>query len=260
MITVEHIAGFLQRLAPPRLAEDWDNVGLLIGDRQKQVQRIMICLTAVPATVAEAIQRKADLIVSHHPLPLKPLRRITAETPTGRLLLELIAARVALYSMHTAFDSARDGINQRIAAGLNLRGITPLRPHPEGLGAGRFGWLEEAITLSDMVQRVKTLLSVEHVQFVGPAQQAVRTVGVACGAADDFVEIARDAGCDCLIVGEARYHTALEAEAAGMGLILAGHFASERFGVRLLAATLAKQFPQLEIWAAQNERDPIRLG
>jgi dinuclear metal center YbgI/SA1388 family protein len=258
MLTVKTIAAFLENLAPPQLAEDWDNVGLLVGDPGREVTRLMTCLTITPATAAEAIDRKVELIVAHHPLPFQPVRRLTPETTTGRLLLELIAARIAVYSPHTALDSAREGINRQLAAGLGLRGISPLVPRDEGPGAGRWGWLEEPLALSEVARRVKEFLSIERLQIVGRPEQPVRTVAVACGAAGEFLDAAREAGCDCMLIGEARFHTCLEAEAAGIGLLLPGHFASERFALESLGQTIARQFPQLEVWPSQQERDPIR--
>jgi dinuclear metal center YbgI/SA1388 family protein len=258
MPTVETIAAFLTRFAPPRLAEDWDNVGLLVGDRRTHVHRLMTCLTITPASAAEAVERKAELIVAHHPLPFTATKRLTADTTVGRLLLDLIAARTAIYSPHTSFDSAAEGINQRLAAGLGLRGITALVPHPEGQGAGRFGWLEDVMTLAEVARRAKTFLGVERLQVVGDEQRPVRMVAVACGAAGEFLEAAHKAGCDCLLTGETRFHTCLEAEALGMGLILPGHFASERFAVEALADVLARQFPDAEVWASRQERDPLR--
>src|SRR3954470_2892673 len=117
MLTVAAVAAFLENFAPNRLAAEWDNVGLLVGEAQHKVERVMTCLTVTPSSVAEALSEKADLIVTHHPLPFEPLRRITSDTPQGRLLLDLIKAQIALYSPHTAFDSARSGINQRLAEG-----------------------------------------------------------------------------------------------------------------------------------------------
>jgi dinuclear metal center YbgI/SA1388 family protein len=258
MLNVEAIAAFLERFAPARLAEEWDNVGLLVGDRRNEVQRVMTCLTITPASAAEAIQQRADLVVSHHPLPFRPLKRLTADTTPGRLLLDLIAARIAVYSPHTAFDSARGGINQRWATGLGLRGIAPLVPHTEGQGAGRWGWLEEPIALGQFAEKVKQFLAIEHLQMVGDPQQPVRVAAVACGAAGEFLDAARQCACDCLIVGETSFHTCLEAEAANIGLLLPGHFASERFAVEHLAEVLAQQFPSLTVWASRQERDPIR--
>lgn len=258
MPTVEALAAFLKRFAPVDLAEDWDNVGLLVGDPGRDVARVMTCLTVTPATAAEAVEQRADLIVTHHPMPFHPVRRLTTETTVGRLLLDLIAARIAVYSPHTALDSAPDGINQRLAAGLALRGIWPLVPGDSRTGAGRWGWLSEPVPLEQLAQRVKRFLGVERLQIVGDPQQAVRTVAVACGAADEFLAAAHAEGCDCLLTGETRFHTCLEAEALGIGLLLPGHFASERFGVECLADVLAEQFPTLEIWPSRHERDPLR--
>lgn len=258
MLTVELVAAFLERIAPLRLAEDWDNVGLLVGRPQAPVRRLMTCLTITPPVAAEAVEQNADLVVAHHPLPFQPLKRLTPETPTGRMLLDLIAARIAVYSAHTAYDSATNGINQRLARGLGLRGVFPLTFSAEGLGAGRIGWYEEPIRLGELAQSVRGFLHLERVQMVGAAGQMIRTVAVACGAAGEFLEHARQAHCDAMLLGEARYHTYLEAEASGIGLVLPGHYASERFAMECLADILAGEFPTLEIWASRSEYDPVR--
>ena len=178
MPTIAAIAAFLEQLAPARLAEDWDNVGLLVGDRGRNVAKLMTCLTVTPASAAEAVEAGAELIVAHHPIPFAATKRLTADTTVGRLLLDLIAARIAVFSAHTAFDSAGEGINQRLAAGLQLRGIAPLLPHPEGQGAGRWGWLADPLSLGQLASRLKQFLAIERLQLVGDPEQTVRTVAV----------------------------------------------------------------------------------
>jgi dinuclear metal center YbgI/SA1388 family protein len=258
MRTVEAIAQFLEQFAPQRLAEEWDNVGLLVGDPARPLRRLMTCLTITPTTAAEAIQAGADLIVTHHPLPFRPLTRLTADTATGRMLLDLIAARVAIYSPHTAFDSAAQGINQRLAEGLGLRHVEPIVPDGQGQGAGRWGRFARRLTLGKVAQRVKEFLATDRLQVVGEPDQPIRTAGVACGSAGELLAPAEKLGCDALLVGEARFHTCLEAEAAGVALLMPGHYASERFAVECLADVIAKQFPDVEAWASRSERDPIR--
>jgi dinuclear metal center YbgI/SA1388 family protein len=267
MPTVADIAKFLQAYTPLRLAEDWDNVGLLVGDPQTAVTRLMTCLTVTPASAAEAIREQVQLVVTHHPLPFRPLKRITCETPEGRLLWDLIGARVAVFSPHTAFDSAAEGINQRLAEALSLSQIAPLRSLGDpgepaeatgAIGAGRMGTLARAQSLTELAELLKHLLRIDGIQAVGDPARKLRRVAVACGSAGEFLGLAAEQGCDCLVTGETRFHTCLEAEARGVALLLVGHYASERFGVEALADVLARQFPQVTAWASRDERDPLR--
>ena len=127
MLTVHAVIDFLEQFAPPGLAADWDNVGLLLGDRGAEVRRILACLTVTPASAAEAVEAGAQLIVTHHPVLFRAVKRLTTATPEGRMLLALIRAGVAVYSPHTAFDNTRDGINAALARRLGLLDVGPLR-------------------------------------------------------------------------------------------------------------------------------------
>jgi len=127
MPTVAAVISFLEEFAPPSLAAEWDNVGLLLGDRQAPVERIMTCLTVTPESAAEAVQAKAQLIVTHHPILFRPIKRLTTANAEGRMVLALIQAGVAVYSPHTAFDNTPGGINDTIARRLGLIDVAPLR-------------------------------------------------------------------------------------------------------------------------------------
>ncbi|MGE0755891.1 MAG: Nif3-like dinuclear metal center hexameric protein [Pirellulaceae bacterium] len=258
-VSVQEICDFLGRHAPLSLAEEWDNVGLLVGDPASSVQRLMTCLTLTPASVDEAVRCEAQLLVTHHPLPFRPFKQLTTATVAGQLLLRIVRAGMAVYSAHTAYDSAEAGINQRLAEGCQLQDIQPLVPAaqvPE-LGSGRWGRLPVPAPLSVVTERVALWLGTTGLARVGRADQEIRAVAVACGSAGQFLSAARRAGCDLLITGETNFHTCLEAEAIGMGLLLTGHFASERFGMEQLAGVLAAAFPQLTVWASRDERDPL---
>lgn len=263
MPNVGDIASALAQLAPLAAAEEWDNVGLLVGERARSVSRLMTCLTMTPATVAEAISERAEMIVVHHPLPFRPLKRITTDDRVGELLWELIGAGISVYSAHTAFDSAKDGINEQWAGWLQLRNVEPLlaprvsAANEEIIGAGRCGDLPAATTLGDLIDRVKVRFALERARFVGAAGAQLRRVAVACGSGGSFVDAAREKGCDCLITGEANFHACLAAEADGVALVLCGHYASERFAMESLADELSARFPAVNTWASRHERNPI---
>lgn len=129
---------------------------------------------------------------------------------------------------------------------------------PEGPGVGRVGTLPQAEGLGALARRVAGVLGTDGVRFVGEADRMVRTVAIACGAGDDFLDDAHAAGADAFLTGEARFHRALEAEALGIGLIVAGHFATERPGVEDLARRIGSAFPDLDVWSSRRETDPLR--
>jgi dinuclear metal center YbgI/SA1388 family protein len=126
-LTVASVADYMQSFAPTALAGEWDNVGLLVGDRDARVSKVMTCLTVTPESAAEAIAAKAQLIVTHHPVLFRPIQRLTRSNPEGRILLDLIAAGISVYSPHSAFDNTVGGINDSLAQRLGLTDITPLR-------------------------------------------------------------------------------------------------------------------------------------
>ncbi len=127
MATVAEVVGFLEQVAPLRLAATWDNVGLLWGDEAAPVERVVACLTVTPESAAEAVDEHAQLIVTHHPILFRPTQRITTATPEGRILLGLAKAGIAVYSPHTAFDNTAGGINDVLAQRLQLTDVQPLR-------------------------------------------------------------------------------------------------------------------------------------
>ncbi len=273
VLTVGKVTSFLKELAPLTLAEDWDNVGLLIGNDAAAVSTVMTCLTLTPDVAREGIGREAQLIVSHHPLLFRPVQRLTTETSDGRMLLELISAGISVYSPHTGYDSAAEGINQQLAELLELSEIDVLRPfsgsqfgqdcgvvgrtNSESMGSGRFGKLQSGMNLRQFNEVVKARLKVKHLQFVGDDAGYVEQVGIACGSAAEFLRDAKAKGCQVLLTGEARFHACLEAQAHQIAMVLPGHYATERPAMERLAESLSDSFPQLTVWASDSESDPI---
>lgn len=263
VVSIGDVAGWLRGLAPLELAEEWDNVGLLVGDASRPVRRVMTCLTLTSDVAREAAREGAQLVVTHHPLLFKAARRLTADTAEGRILLALIEAGIAVYSPHTAFDSAEEGINAQLAEALGLADVRPLRPATAGeapqspTGGGRYGRLPQGLSLAAFLERVREKLGAGPLQYVGDLARSVHVGGVACGSAAEFIPDAVRCGCDVLLTGEARFHALLEARDLGLALVLPGHYATERPGVEVLARQIAAQFPALDVWASREETDPL---
>lgn len=260
MTTVHQLCQLLESFAPNHLAEEWDNTGLLLGDPQAAVARVMTCLTLTPESVQEAVQREANLVVSHHPLPFRPLKQLTTDTVEGSMLWQLARNGVSIYSPHTAFDSAASGINASLGERLGVGSLQPLVADPQQpeLGAGRIGRLTPPCTLDQFAQRVQTQLGAESIRVVGTAEHSVEQVALACGSGGSFLAAAKQAGADTMVTGEATFHNCLAAKAAGIALVLPGHYASERFAVEQLAEWLQAATPGIEVWASEQETDPLR--
>jgi len=265
MTSIDTVCQTLAQIAPLRLAESWDNVGLLVGSRSAEIDSVMTCLTVTPAVVEEAVKANVGMVVVHHPLPFKPLARITSDTITGQMLLKLIAAGIAVYSAHTAFDSAVEGINQQWAETLQLADVQPLVPLPErsptdsspSEGAGRLGKLPQPVTLGELAKRAAAAFGSTIPRLTGNIDAETSKVAIACGSGGSFLAAARRRGCDALITGEANFHTCLEAESSRIGLVLLGHYWSERFAMERLAEQLQREFVEVSVWASRIERDPI---
>lgn len=264
MPTVDDVLAALEMIAPAALAEDWDNVGLLLGDRRRPVTAVLTCLTLTPDVAREAVDQRCGLVIAHHPILFRATKQLTADTAEGAMLLQLIEAGVAVCSPHTGYDSSAEGINQQLAERLGLTEVNPLRPIAPAdgnagvVGGGRYGRWNGGASLETLLQRVKAALQIDVLPFVGDPGQPVERIAVACGSAAEFLPDALRCGCQALVTGEARFHACLEARTAGIALLLAGHYATERFALESLAERLRRRFPNVAIGASRVERDPIQ--
>ncbi len=259
MSSLPEVIAALEAIAPLRLAADWDAVGLLVAPRRPTLDRILTCLTLTPEVAAEAVRRRVDLVISHHPLPFRPVARITPDTVAGRVLLELVGAGVGVWSSHTAWDSAAGGINDQLAAIIGLEAASPIEPDgvDARVGFGRQASAAAGVTVSGVAQRLSAALEPPAVQIVGDRERDAGRVGIVCGSGGDLVGQVAAAGCTTLVTGEIKLHQAVEARAAGLAVIAVGHHASEHFAVVELGRRLAALLPDLELLPADDDRDPI---
>ena len=259
MPTLAAVTAALEELAPLRLAAEWDTVGLLVGSRRGAIERVLTCLTLTGPVAREAIDGGFDLVVTHHPLPFRPVGRITDATPTGAVLLDLAAAGIAVWSSHTAWDSAAGGINDLLAEACGLTAVAPLSRDTIAprAGFGRTGLARPGLLLGALAADLADALGATGVQLVGPADAPVERVGIVCGSGADGMPQAREAGCDTFVTGELRLHDAVHAAAVGLHAIVLGHHASERFAMPVLAARLAAQLSGLTCRAAEADTDPF---
>ena len=223
MTTVREIESFLYSWAPRKLAESWDNVGLLVGDPEAAVERVLVALDITPQVAEEALERWCQLIVAHHPVmncAWHPVQTVRADDRQGRTLTALLRGGVAAICMHTNLDAAEGGVNDILAEKLGLT-------QPEMLTEekiGRIGTLKCEIPLVEFTHSVIELLGCNGLRYVD-AGRPVHRVAVGGGACGCYIPQAVAAGCDTFVTSDLRYHDFLDATA--LNLIDAGHFPTE---------------------------------
>ncbi len=234
--TVTDVVAVLEERYPPAWAEDWDRVGLVLGEPEATVHRVLCVVDCVPETVEEALTVDAQLIVSHHPLLLRGVSSIAPTTYKGRLVHRLIRAGIALYTAHTNADVANPGVSDALAARLGLVDLRPLRPAAgvgaeQGRGAGRVGRLPEPVTLAELTSLAARALPATAwgVRAAGAPGRKITTVAVCGGAGDGYLGDAVAAGADAYLTADLRHHPASEYLAeGGPALLDAAHWATER--------------------------------
>ncbi len=240
MSTIREIRDYLLSLAPAAWKEDWDNVGLLCGRQAGEVSRILVALDVTMEVAQEAVEKQAQLIVSHHPL-LFSTQSLSDETESGKLLLYLASHGIAVISMHTNLDSAPDGVNDCLARCLGLENIRTFTG--EEYGIGRIGEVPEQ-SLADFAAFTAKQLEAGGIRYADGGK-SVRCVAVGGGACMDFLPQAMAAGCDTFVTGDVKYHQFQKAASLGVNLIDAGHFPTEDPICAVLCQKLTEQFPDV---------------
>lgn len=237
-VTVNDIISMLEEMAPPQLAESWDNVGLMLGRRNKPVRRLLLALDMTQETVAQAIAKKADMLITHHPAIFHKLGRVTSDDWQQELLLQLAEQGIAVYSAHTNLDCVANGVNDVLVKRLRLLEDDVLDTEN---GLGRIGNVQVPGSLQDFAAFVKKTLKADYL-VLGDAHKQVRKVAVCGGAGSDLIALALAQGADTLVTGDVKYHEAQRAVFSGLNIIDAGHQPTELPVLDDLADRLSLRF------------------
>jgi dinuclear metal center YbgI/SA1388 family protein len=267
-VTVAGVVAALDERYPPSWAEDWDRVGLVLGEPDRAVRRVLCVVDCVPETVAEALDTGADLIVAHHPLLLRGVSSVAPTTYKGRIVHRLIKADVALFVAHTNADTANPGVSDALAARFGLVDLRPLDPAAPGTaaagggrGIGRVGRLPTPVRLADLTATAARVLppTAWGVRASGDPDRLVATLAVSGGSGDGFLAAAAGAGADAFLTADLRHHPASEVAAAeGPALLDAAHWATERPWLDDLAAFLRDTL-EVDARVSDLDTDPWTL-
>jgi dinuclear metal center YbgI/SA1388 family protein len=263
--SVADVVAYLDGRYPPGWAEDWDRVGLVVGEPEAPAGRVLCVVDCVPETVDEALALGADLILAHHPLLLRGVSSVATTGAKGRVVHRLIRAGVALFVAHTNADVAAPGVSDALADRLGLVDLRPLAagagPDGAARGIGRVGTLPVPTTLAGLAALAADRLppTAWGVRAAGDPDRPVRSVAVCGGSGDPFLTDARRAGVDAYLTADLRHHVASEYLAeGGPALLDAAHWATERPWLDRVAAQLTADLG-LPAVASDLDTDPWTL-
>lgn len=248
-MTCREIIALLQEQSPEEFACDWDNVGLLVGDFEQEIKKIYIALDATEETIEEAVTENADLLLTHHPIIFKGLKKVNTQDFTGRRVMKLIQNHISCYAMHTNFDVK--GMAKLAAERMRLMDCEVLDvtcQSENGIeGIGRVGMLPEEMTLADCITQVKQAFVVDTVKVFGDLEQKVRRTAISPGSGKSVISCALKAGAEVLITGDIDHHEGIDAVDQGLAIIDAGHYGVEKLFIPYMAGYLQNRTEGIEI-------------
>lgn len=257
-LKVKDIAAAIEAAAPLSLQESYDNAGLQVGNPDMQISAVLLCLDLTEDILREARKRECNLIVTHHPLIFRGLKRLTGATQTERLVEMAIKEGIAVYSAHTNLDAAAEGVSSEIAHALGLTDIRPLHrsEKDEATGLGIIGNIKPTPKI-EFLRRLKEDFGVKSLRYSAQSPQiVVRKVAVCGGAGAGFIGDALRQGADVYVTGDLKYH---DFTTYGLDLLLAdiGHYESELCTMKIFSKIIREKYPDCQVFFADEEISPI---
>lgn len=245
MPKVNDIYNYIDTFAPFSTQEEWDNSGFLVGESDREVTKILVCLDVTSAAVDEAVRLGCELIVSHHPVIFGKIGSIT----DSNLAYKCAKNGISVISAHTCYDFADGGVSDILAERIGLKNIRKSASGEFVLGE------TDCKTVYELAQKAKSVFNTDIQYSLG--EKSIKTVAVCGGAGTDFMYDALDEGADVFFTGEGKYHNFLNAAEDGLALICAGHYETEVISIKPLADRIKNKFGDVEVFVA-NEASPIK--
>lgn len=242
----KNIIDILEELAPQKFAENWDNCGLSYGNKDIDVNRILVALEPTENVIGQGIEKDVDMIITHHPMIFSSVKTLSFEKVIGRKITKLAKNDIVCYSMHTNMDAV---VMARVAAEkMGLEEVIRLDVTDEHsycvagenitVGIGSIGNVTKSITLRECSELVKDIFNIDRVRVVGDLQKRLNRIAILPGSGKSYIKKAIKEKVDVLITGDIDYHSAVDALEEGICLIDAGHYDTEHFFVEYIAEYL----------------------
>ena len=254
---LKEIINLIEKWAPLELAEDFDNVGLILGDENVEVKKALITLDTLENVVDEAVENKCDLIISFHPIIFDGLKKITNNTYVKRVISKSIKNNINIYAIHTNLDNHPKGVNFQISKYLNLNNTKILIPKIDCKGGmGMIGELHKPAPEKEFLNYVKGIMKTSLIKHSTFLNKKIKKVAVLGGSGSFAIEEAIKAGADCFITADLKYHDYFRAENKIL-LLDIGHYESEQYTKELILNFLRKKIPKFACIISKSNTNPV---
>ena len=247
---VKDIISVIEEFAPLSVQESWDNSGLCVGSPDDDVTSVLLGLDCTPALVDEAVAFGADMIVTHHPLIFKGVRKISPEDQTGEAIIKAIRAGISIYAAHTSADKVLAGVSGAMAERLGLKNVRILDEDGDGTGLGTVGEFEVPMTSEEAVAFVKERFGLKVLKASKPVDGKIERVAMCGGSGGSLIGEAMKSGAQLYISGDISYHNFFTGP--HFMIMDIGHYESEIEIVDILFSLLRKKFPTFAVRITQN--------
>lgn len=259
-ITVGDISAAIEAFAPLPLQEEYDNAGLQVGFACSCINAVMLCLDVTEEVLEEAIKRKCEMIVSHHPLIFRGLKNLTGADETQRIAIKALENGIAIYSAHTNLDSAWNGVSHEMAHILDVTDLEVLEPHTDNprTGLGVIGNITPTPKL-EFLRRVKEKFEVRNLRYSAQTSKlVVKRVALCGGSGASLIKRAIAAGADLMVTGDVKYH---DFASYGHDIVIAdiGHYESELCSMRIFSRIIRSKYPDLVVYFSDDQRNPVGI-
>ena len=259
---VSDILSYMEQLAPSYMKMDWDNVGLLCGDPDQEVTKILVALDPFEDTAREAAEIGAQLVLTHHPLIFRPCKTVTESDPVGRTIRYMVKHDISAINAHTNLDCAPGGVNDVLAAMVGLTDVQVIDPQGEDgegrpWGLLRMGTVKEQ-PLEEFLKTVKENLGCPGLRYA-EGGKTVHQVAVGGGACGSEMMDAIHAGCDTFVTSDLKYNQFWDAQDRGLNIIDAGHFYTENPVCTMLKAAMEEKFPEITTVISKKHGDCMKF-
>jgi len=259
VLRIKDLCDIIEKKAPIYLKEEWDNVGLMVGDAAIEITSILVALDCTLEVIEEAIEKDCNLILTHHPLIFHSLNSVTNQDLLGSKIYKLIDNNIAVYSAHTNLDRVKGGLNDILCNILGLNNYIEMSLVEEDRGIGRLVQLLKGTTMENLMEHITKKLDLGLIRYTGDKSRLISKIAIINGSGSDYFNTFYKLGAECIITGDTKHHQVLDYMELNLSTIDIGHFDSEWLPFKVFCEELKEELKDKNMIFSEKSFTPYKV-